>query len=135
MKRTKKHLRSALRSTVRVRAKEVWGSDAIAGCCAPIDIPYLALNPGASYRGLQRSIDHYLGNGRPHMLSACRGVRRGDRAGYARSATHDGRGSALDVGLMHSSMRFQRLVRPRAMLRARRDRALGRRPKRRPGID
>src|SRR5688572_33491141 len=33
-----------------------------------LDIPYLALNPGASYRGLHDSIVHYLGNERPQML-------------------------------------------------------------------
>src|SRR5258705_1754618 len=48
--------------------KEVWGSDAIAAVLRAIDIPYLALNPGASYRGLHDSIVNYLGNTRPQML-------------------------------------------------------------------
>ena len=30
----------------------LWGSDAIAAVLREIDIPYVALNPGASYRGL-----------------------------------------------------------------------------------
>src|SRR2546423_5555338 len=33
-----------------------------------LDVPYLALNPGASYRGLHDSIVNYLGNERPQML-------------------------------------------------------------------
>jgi len=48
--------------------KEIWGSDAIAAMLRALDIPYLALNPGASYRGLHDSIVNYLGNERPQML-------------------------------------------------------------------
>src|SRR5688500_16224127 len=48
--------------------KELWGSDAIAAMLRALDIPYLALNPGASYRGLHDSIVNYLGNERPQML-------------------------------------------------------------------
>src|SRR5438046_9535593 len=64
-----------LSPTVRAEApvaspeqKEVWGSDAIAAMLRELDIPYLALNPGASYRGLHDSIVNYLGNERPQML-------------------------------------------------------------------
>jgi hypothetical protein len=48
--------------------KEVWGSDAVAAMLRALDVPYLALNPGASYRGLHDSIVNYLGNTRPQML-------------------------------------------------------------------
>ncbi|HEV8261408.1 MAG TPA: thiamine pyrophosphate-binding protein, partial [Burkholderiales bacterium] len=48
--------------------ENVWGSDAIAAMLRALDIPYLALNPGASYRGLHDSIVNYLGNERPQML-------------------------------------------------------------------
>src|SRR5438034_5422181 len=37
--------------------EEIWGSDAIAAVLRTLDIPFLALNPGASYRGLHDSID------------------------------------------------------------------------------
>jgi len=47
---------------------DVWGSDAVAAMLRALDIPYLALNPGASYRGLHDSIVNYLGNERPQML-------------------------------------------------------------------
>ena len=33
-----------------------------------LDIPYISLNPGASYRGLHDSIVNYLGNRTPQML-------------------------------------------------------------------
>src|SRR5882757_8998390 len=48
--------------------ENLWGSDAIAAMLRALDIPYLALNPGASYRGLHDSIVNYLGNDRPQML-------------------------------------------------------------------
>ena len=54
---------------MRLRIKEV-GSDAIAAMLRALDIPYLALNPGASYRGLHDSIVNYLGNDR-RCSSAC----------------------------------------------------------------
>src|ERR1700757_277325 len=46
----------------------LWGSDAIAAVLRELDIPYVALNPGSSYRGLHDSIVNYLGNTRPRML-------------------------------------------------------------------
>ncbi len=49
-------------------ADQVWGSDAIAGMLRALDIPYIALNPGASYRGLHDSIVNYLGNRTPEMI-------------------------------------------------------------------
>ena len=48
--------------------KEVWGSDAIAAMLRALDIPYLALNPGASYRGLHDSIVNFLGIVRRDMM-------------------------------------------------------------------
>src|SRR5256885_3103235 len=51
---------------------EHWGSDAIAAMLRALDIPYLALNPGASYRGLHDSIVNYLGNERPQRLPCAR---------------------------------------------------------------
>jgi thiamine pyrophosphate-dependent acetolactate synthase large subunit-like protein len=46
----------------------VWGSDAIADVIRALDIPYVALNPGSSYRGLHDSLVNKLGNERPQML-------------------------------------------------------------------
>jgi thiamine pyrophosphate-dependent acetolactate synthase large subunit-like protein len=49
-------------------SSRVWGSDAIAAVLRELDIPYVALNPGSSYRGLHDSIVNYLDNSRPRML-------------------------------------------------------------------
>ncbi len=49
-------------------SNRVWGSDAIAAAIRELDIPYVALNPGSSYRGLHDSLVNYLGNNRPRML-------------------------------------------------------------------
>jgi thiamine pyrophosphate-dependent acetolactate synthase large subunit-like protein len=49
-------------------SNRIWGSDAIAAMLRELDIPYVALNPGSSYRGLHDSIVNYLGNTRPRML-------------------------------------------------------------------
>jgi CO/xanthine dehydrogenase Mo-binding subunit len=45
-----------------------FGSDVVADTLRALDIPYIALNPGASYRGLHDSLVNYLGNERPQML-------------------------------------------------------------------
>ncbi len=45
-----------------------FGSDVIADAIRALDIPYIALNPGASYRGLHDSLVNYLGNEQPQML-------------------------------------------------------------------
>ena len=71
-----------------------------------LDIPYLALNPGASYRGLHDSIVNYLGNERPQMLLCLHEEAAVAIAhGYAKAS---GRmmGVVLhsNVGLMHGSM-------------------------------
>jgi hypothetical protein len=50
------------------RAADIWGSDAIVAMLREIGIPFLALNPGASYRGLHDSLVNYLGNSAPQML-------------------------------------------------------------------
>lgn len=85
---------------------ELWGSDAIAEMLRALEIPYLALNPGASYRGLHDSIVNYLGNTRPQMLLCLHEEAAVAIAhGYAKAA---GRmmGVVLhsNVGLMHGTM-------------------------------
>jgi thiamine pyrophosphate-dependent acetolactate synthase large subunit-like protein len=47
---------------------ELWGSDAIAQMLRELDIPFVLLNPGASFRGLHDSLVNYLGNEKPQML-------------------------------------------------------------------
>src|SRR5437016_13265427 len=71
-----------------------------------IELPYLALNPGASYRGLHDSIVNYLGNERPQMLLCLHEESAvAIPHGYAK-ATGRMMGVVLhsNVGLMHGSM-------------------------------
>src|SRR3954467_4498287 len=87
-------------------SQNLYGSDAIAAMLRALDIPYLALNPGASYRGLHDSIVNYLGNDRPQMLLCLHEASAIAIAhGYAKAS---GRmmGAVLhsNVGLMHGSM-------------------------------
>jgi thiamine pyrophosphate-dependent acetolactate synthase large subunit-like protein len=47
---------------------EVWGSDYIADVLRALDIPFLALVPGSSFRGLHDSIVNHLQNRAPELL-------------------------------------------------------------------
>jgi hypothetical protein len=51
-----------------VDPKIAWGSDVAAQVLRRLDIPYIALNPGASYRGLHDSLVNHLGNRTPEMI-------------------------------------------------------------------
>jgi thiamine pyrophosphate-dependent acetolactate synthase large subunit-like protein len=48
--------------------KIAWKSDIVAQLLREFAIPYVSLNPGASYRGLHDSLVNYLGNEAPQML-------------------------------------------------------------------
>lgn len=83
-----------------------FGSDAVAETLRALDIPYVALNPGASYRGLHDSIVNYLGNKTPQMLLCLH-----EEAAIAIAqgwAKVTGRAMATvvhsNVGLMHATM-------------------------------
>lgn len=85
---------------------EVWGSDVIARALREIGLPYVALNPGASYRGLHDSLVNVLGNERPRMLVFLHEEHAVACAhGYAK-VTGRPMGVVLhsNVGLMHGSM-------------------------------
>ena len=49
-------------------AEIAWGSDVVAELVRRLDLPYIAMVPGASYRGFQDSLVNYLGNRDPQML-------------------------------------------------------------------
>jgi thiamine pyrophosphate-dependent acetolactate synthase large subunit-like protein len=105
----KKNLAPAVRAETPVAGPEqtdVWGSDAIAAMLRALDIPFLALNPGASYRGLHDSIVNYLGNTRPQMLLCLHEEAAVAIAqGYAK-ASGNMMGAVVhsNVGLMHATM-------------------------------
>src|SRR6201994_1792679 len=83
-----------------------FGSDVVAETLRDLDIPYIALNPGASYRGLHDSLVNHLGNSAPQMLLCLHEEAAIAIAhGYAKVT---GRAMAAavhsNVGLMHGTM-------------------------------
>src|SRR5437667_3355810 len=94
------------RQVPRAPSNRVWGSDAIAAMLRELDIPYVALNPGASYRGLHDSLVNYLGNTRPRMLLCLHEESAVALAhGYAKVTSRPLAVIAhANVGLMHATM-------------------------------
>src|SRR6266853_1485315 len=85
---------------------DYWGSDAVALMLRELDIPYVALNPGASYRGLHDSLVNLLGNRDPQMLLCLHEEHAVAMAhGYAK-VTGRPMGAIVhsNVGLMHATM-------------------------------
>jgi thiamine pyrophosphate-dependent acetolactate synthase large subunit-like protein len=83
-----------------------FGSDVVADALRATDIPYIALNPGASYRGFHDSLVNYLGNERPQMLLCLHEESAVAIAhGYAK-VTGKSMAAAVhsNVGLMHATM-------------------------------
>jgi thiamine pyrophosphate-dependent acetolactate synthase large subunit-like protein len=83
-----------------------FGSDVAAEALRALDVPYIALNPGASYRGLHDSLVNHLGNARPQMLLCLHEEHAVAIAhGYAKVT---GRAMAAavhsNVGLFHATM-------------------------------
>jgi thiamine pyrophosphate-dependent acetolactate synthase large subunit-like protein len=83
-----------------------FGSDVVAEALRAANVPYVALNPGASFRGLHDSLVNYLGNQRPTLLLCLHEEHAVAIAhGYAKvtgrpmaSAVHS------NVGLFHATM-------------------------------
>jgi len=83
-----------------------FGSDSMAQMLRALDIPFIALTPGASFRGLHDSLVNYLGNERPELLLCIHEENAVALAhGYAR-VTGKPLAVALhaNVGLMHATM-------------------------------
>ena len=83
-----------------------WASDVAAEMLRRMGIKYLAMNPGASYRGFHDSIVNYLGNRDPQLLLCLHEDHAVHIAqGYAK-ATDEPMGCILhsNVGLMHGMM-------------------------------
>ena len=83
-----------------------FGSDVVADALRATDVAYIALNPGASYRGLHDSLVNYLGNARPQLLLCLHEESAVAIAhGYAKVT---GKAMAVavhsNVGLMHATM-------------------------------
>jgi benzoylformate decarboxylase len=89
-----------------VNAELAWASDVMAEMLRRMDVRYLALLPGASYRGLHDSLVNYLGNEAPKMLLCLHEEHAVAVAhGYAK-VTERPMAVALhsNVGLMHGTM-------------------------------
>ncbi len=87
-------------------AEAEWGSDVIAEALRRLGIEYVALNPGATFRGIHDSFVNYLGNTKPEMiLCNHEEIAVAIAHGYGRAA---GRPMAAFVhyivGLLHASM-------------------------------
>jgi thiamine pyrophosphate-dependent acetolactate synthase large subunit-like protein len=84
----------------------LFGSDVVAETLRALEVPFIALNPGASYRGLHDSLVNHLGNVQPQMLLCLHEEHAVAIAhGYAKvtgkpmaAAVHS------NVGLMHATM-------------------------------
>jgi thiamine pyrophosphate-dependent acetolactate synthase large subunit-like protein len=84
----------------------LFGSDVAAETLRALEIPFIALNPGSSYRGLHDSLVNHLGNVQPQMLLCLHEEHAVAIAhGYAKvtgkpmaAAVHS------NVGLMHATM-------------------------------
>jgi thiamine pyrophosphate-dependent acetolactate synthase large subunit-like protein len=83
-----------------------FGSDVVAETLRDLDIPYIALNPGASYRGLHDSLVNHIGNASPQMLLCLHEEAAVAIAhGYAK-VTGKAMAAAVhsNVGLFHATM-------------------------------
>jgi acetolactate synthase-1/2/3 large subunit len=87
-------------------SKAEWGSDVIAEAIRELGIEYIALNPGASFRGVHDSLVNYLGNTKPEMIMCNHEeIAVAIAHGYGRAAGKPMVAFVHDiVGLLHASM-------------------------------
>ena len=83
-----------------------WGSDVIVEALRQLNIDYVALNPGASFRGVHDSIVNYAGNTSPELILCPHEEKAVAIAhGYGRAAGKPMVAFVHDiVGLLHASM-------------------------------
>jgi acetolactate synthase I/II/III large subunit len=86
--------------------KPEWGSDVIVETLRRLGMDYIALNPGASFRGVHDSLVNYAGNTRPEMiLCPHEEIAVAIAHGYGRAAGKPMAAFVHDiVGLLHASM-------------------------------
>src|SRR6201998_1004172 len=84
-----------------------WQSDVIADLIKHYDFPYIALNPGASFRGLHDSLVNYGENDPPILLCNHEKIAVQIAHGYARTSGQPMIAIVHDVvGLLHAPMRI-----------------------------
>ena len=82
-----------------------WGSDVMVDALRAVNLPYLSLNPGSSYRGLHDSLVNYAGNAMEMICCPHEKIAVGIAHGYAK-ASGEPMGAILHnvVGLLHGAM-------------------------------
>jgi thiamine pyrophosphate-dependent acetolactate synthase large subunit-like protein len=83
-----------------------WGSDVVVDVLRALDVRYLPMNPGSSFRGLHDSVVNYGGNRNPQLLLCLHEEIAVSLAhGWAKATGQLGVAAVHDlVGLMHASM-------------------------------
>ncbi|MGH8968359.1 MAG: thiamine pyrophosphate-dependent enzyme [Actinomycetes bacterium] len=83
-----------------------WGSDLVVDLLRDLDVPYLPMNPGSSFRGLHDSVVNHGGNRCPQLLLCLHEEIAVSLAhGWAKATGRLGLAAVHDlVGLMHASM-------------------------------
>jgi thiamine pyrophosphate-dependent acetolactate synthase large subunit-like protein len=84
----------------------LWASDVVAEGLRALDIPFVALNPGASFRGLHDSLVNHTGNVTPQML-LCLHEEHAVAIAHGWAKVTERPMAAIvhsNVGLMHASM-------------------------------
>ena len=86
--------------------RQLYGSDALAAMLRRLDLPFVALNPGSSFRGLHDSLVNYAGNRDPQMLMCLHEEHAVAIAHGWAKVTGRPLGVILhaNVGLMHAAM-------------------------------
>ena len=86
--------------------KPEYGSDLIVDLLKVFGIEYVALNPGATFRGIHDSIVNYGGNHEPELIECCHEeISVALAHGYAKAAGRPMAAIAHNiVGLQHASM-------------------------------
>jgi acetolactate synthase I/II/III large subunit len=86
-------------------AEKRWQSDIIVDLIKQFGFPYIALNPGASYRGLHDSLVNYGGNDPPMLLCQHEKIAVQIAHGYAKATGKPMAAIVHDVvGLLHATM-------------------------------
>jgi thiamine pyrophosphate-dependent acetolactate synthase large subunit-like protein len=102
----KAHASAGERPIGPLAAEPRFGSDVIADALRALDIPYIALVPGSSFRGLHDSLVNRLGNERPTMLLCLHEEHAVAIAHGWAKVTGRAMAAAVhaNVGLMHATM-------------------------------
>jgi acetolactate synthase I/II/III large subunit len=91
--------------TTAAHGERRWQSDVIVDLIKQFGFPYIALNPGASYRGLHDSLVNYGGNDPPILLCQHEKIAVQIAHGYAKATGRPMVAIVHDVvGLLHAAM-------------------------------